>query len=223
MTPHCDFDALRLPNFAPRAPLRPFVVALEGPNGAGKTTLCQTLSQRLGAPACLGVDAAWFAEDFKVRMIRDAAWFSSAMFFLSGCFEQMRNLAHRNIPLVLMDRSIWSTLAVHAAEDSRRLAALLEMLRPVAAEIQVPDFVLILDATFDTCQGRIARKSGAARSLDELTAQPAFHARERAFYDWLAAQRETTRFLDTNQRDPAQVSAAAGEIIRALPGIHLDS
>ncbi len=218
-----EFDALCLPAFASRALSRPFVIALEGPNGAGKTALCAALSQRLRVPSCLGVEAAWFAEDFKVRMIRDAAWFSSAMFFLSGCIEQMRTLSRCDAPLVIMDRSIWSTLAVHAAASADRLSALLEMLRPFAAQIQVPDFVLVLDASFETCQGRIARKSGAARSLDELTAQPEFHACERAFYHWLASQRAAALFLDTNQRDAAAVAAAAEAMIRGRPEIHLDS
>ena len=81
-------------------------------------------------------------------MIRDAEWFASAMFFLSGCFEQMRVLRGRPDPLVIMDRSLWSTLAVHGAEDPERLEALLAMLRPVAAQIHVPDLTLVLEADF---------------------------------------------------------------------------
>ena len=129
-------ESLFLPEFAGRAASRPLVVALEGPNGAGKTTLCEALARGLGARRCLGTDEAWFSEAFKTRMIRDAEWFSSALFFLSGCFEQMRALRSQPDPLVIMDRSLWSTLAVHAAEDSRRLQALLDMLRPLAPEIR---------------------------------------------------------------------------------------
>ena len=89
------FDQLRLPVFAGRNFSRPFVVALEGANGAGKTTLCHLLARSLEAHACLGTDEAWFSDAFKIRMIRDAEWFVSAMFFFSGCFEQMRVLRAR--------------------------------------------------------------------------------------------------------------------------------
>jgi thymidylate kinase len=211
-------NSLRLPGFAPRDAHRPFVIALEGANGAGKTTLCGLLSRRLSAPACLGTDAAWFADSFKTRMIRDAEWFSSAMFFLSGCFEQMRVLGNRPEPLVMMDRSLWSTLAVHGAEDADRLQTLLDMLRPVAGRVPVPDLTLVLEATFQTCQSRIARKSGAARLLDELTAVPAFHAREQEFYRWLAGQRSEVFFLNADQAGPDSVADTALTLIREHAG-----
>ncbi len=157
------FDQLRLPVFAGRNFSRPFVVALEGANGAGKTTLCHLLARRLEAHACFGTDDAWLSDAFKIRMIRDAEWFVSAMFFFSGCFEQMRVLRDRPEPLVIMDRSLWSTLAVHGAESTKRLETLLAIMQPVADQIQVPDLTLVLEADFETCQSRIARKSGAAR------------------------------------------------------------
>jgi thymidylate kinase len=210
-------DSLRLPAFAVRDPSRPFIVTLEGPNGAGKTTLCATLAQNLGALPCLGTDEAWFSDSFKTRMIRDAEWSASAMFFLSGCMEQMRSLRGRSTGLVVMDRCIWSTLAVHAADSAERLRILIEMLRPISANVQIPDLTLVLDADFNTCQSRINRKSGVDRMLDSLTANRAFHAREHAFYRWLASQRPEIRFISAAD-GPAQVFEAASKIIRETPG-----
>jgi thymidylate kinase len=207
-------ERLRLARLADREASRPFVIALEGANGAGKTTLCGLLSRQFAAPGCLGTDEAWFSDSFKTRMIRDAEWFASAMFFLSGCFEQMRVLRGRPDPLVIMDRSLWSTLAVHGAESPERLAALLAMLQPLAAQIHVPDFTLVLEASFETCQSRIARKSGAARLLDDLTANSAFHAREQEFYRWLARQRSEVVFLDANLDGPEKVAERASALIR---------
>jgi thymidylate kinase len=203
-----------LPPFAVPPPTGPRVVAIEGPNGAGKSTLCGVLARALGARACLGTDEAWFSDSFKTRMIRDADWFASAMFFLSGCFEQMRLVRVQAAPLVIMDRSLWSTLAVHAAENVERLAALLEMLRPVAGEVRVPDFTLVLRASFATCQSRIALKSGAARGLDELTANAPFHGREEKFYRWLGGQRPEVAFLDVDQVGPEAVAERALTLVR---------
>jgi thymidylate kinase len=211
-------DQMSLPGFAGREVFRPFVVALEGANGAGKTTLCRLLAQSFGAHACLGTDEAWFSEAFKTRMIRDAEWFVSAMFFLSGCLEQMRVLGSCPKPLIIMDRSLWSTLAVQGAHNPERLDILLAMLRPVAAQIHVPDLTLVLDASFETCQSRIARKSGEARRLDDLTANAAFHAREQEFYRWLAQQRAEVRFLDANPTGPETIAGQASALIAEKAG-----
>lgn len=205
---------LRLPAFSKRKGARPVVVALEGPNGVGKSTLCEALSRTLRAPACLGTDTAWFSDAFKTRMIRDADWPASAMFFLSGCFEQMRVLEAEAGGLVIMDRCVWSTLAVHGAESTQRLAALLAMLKPVAGLVRVPDLTLVLEASFATCQARIANKAGAARALDALKATPSFHAKEREFYHWLARRRRDIVFLDAEPAGPSEVAERAQAFIR---------
>jgi thymidylate kinase len=207
-------DALALPQFAAGPPATPFVVALEGPNGAGKSTLCRSLSRALKAPGCLGTDARWFAEPLKTRMIREADWFASAMFFLSGCFEQMRLLRNSAAPLVIMDRCLWSTLAVHAAESLERLEALLTMLAPVAAQVRLPSLTIVLEASLAARHPRIARKGGAARALDELTATAAFAGREEDFYHWLARQVPSLVFLEAERASPHEILERAAALIR---------
>jgi thymidylate kinase len=206
-----SLDSLRLPAFAQPA-CGPIILAVEGPNGAGKTTLSWSLSRRLSIPWYLGTDEAWSAENLKVRMIRDADWFASAMFFLSGCFEQSRLLRQRPERMAIMDRSLWSTLAVHGASDPERLRALIEMLRPVEQYVQVPHLTLVLEASFATCQSRIANKTGAARALDQLTATGQFHAREAEFYRWLGRQSSKVQFIDANGGIDEVAGLAAGVI-----------
>jgi len=206
-------NRLKLPHFSRPLKTPPRVVAIEGPNGAGKTTLCHTLARCLGVPFCLGTDPAWFTDTLKARMIRDAEWHASALFFLSGCFEQMRLLRHRPQPLVIMDRCLWSTLAVQAAQDVDRLRALLDILRPIAPLVQTPHLTLVLEASFATCQTRIARKPGQARALDELTATGAFHSLERNFYRWLSTQTTNVIFMNVDESTEEDVAKQALELV----------
>ncbi len=206
-------DRLALPRFTRLRKPVPLVVALEGPNGAGKTILCRRLGRSLGAYTCLGTPRPWFSKPLKARMIRDADWFASAMFFLSGCFERMREIRSMSAPLVIMDRSLWSTLAVHAAANPERLAVVTAMIRPVASSISVPDLTLVLEASFETCLSRIARKDRASQALDQLTANARFHAREQVFYRWLARQTPTVQFLNVDRVDARQVAAQAKSLI----------
>jgi thymidylate kinase len=114
---------------------------------------------------------------------------------------------------MIMDRCLWSTLAVHAAEKPKRLGTLLKMLEPIAADINVPTLTLVLEASFATCQSRIANKSGTARELDELTATNAFHDRERQFYRWLGGKAPRILFVDA-EATPEQVADDALGLIR---------
>jgi len=209
-----EWEGLPAPRFAVHPRPGPRLVAIEGPNGAGKSTLCAALGAALSLPVCLGTDEAWFSEPFKVRMIRDADWHASALFFLSGCFEQTRLCRSRPEPIILLDRCLWSTLAVQAATAPARLAQLVGVLTPLAGLVQPPDLTIVLEASFSTCTRRIAHKTGAARELDNLTAEPAFHARERAFYQWLSRCQPGIVFLDANQDDVASTTAAAATLIR---------
>lgn len=202
-------EKLSWPKFADPPQPGPFVLAVEGPNGAGKTTLCRAMAEKMGAAQCLGTDAAWFGPAFKTRMIRDAPWYSSAMFFLSGCCEQMRVLQHRADPLILMDRCLWSTFAVHGADSPQRLEKLIAMIQPVASELPIPHATLVLEASFATCQARIARKEGEARALDQLTANVRFHTREREFYRWLSSRIPNFIFLDVNEDTAERVTEKA--------------
>jgi thymidylate kinase len=206
-------NRLRLPRFA-QSSSAPLVVAIEGPNGAGKTTLCHALARSMGVPFCLGTDPAWFTDTLKARMIRDAEWHSSALFFLSGCFEQMRLLRQRPQPLVIMDRCLWSTLAVHAALDVQHLRDLVTLLRPIAPLIHVPHLTVVLEASFATCQTRIAHKPGLARALDELTANKAFHAREGEFYQWLSRRAPNVIFMNVDQGTAKDVAERGLALVR---------
>jgi pyruvate kinase/thymidylate kinase len=204
---------------------RPFLVAIEGPNGTGKTRLCALLGKALGAATLRGVPAAWEDSARKLQMIRDADWLASAMYFLSGVIESSRQAAGHDVPMVgdvklqVMDRSLWSTLAVHYAHDPARLETLLPLFELAADRLAVPDLTIVLEADAETCRQRIARKSGAEQELDAASpSDEAFHLREREFYRWLSGQGPKVVFLDVNEDSPEDVCRRAAQLIcGALP------
>jgi thymidylate kinase len=111
-------------------------------------------------------------------------------------------------------------LAVHAAAETERLHSLIDMLRPIAAQVCIPHLTLVLEASFGTCQSRIAKKSGTARSLDELTANSRFHTREAEFYRWLGSQSSGVIFLDADPDGAEQLAEKALALIESrIPGV----
>ena len=198
---------------------KPFLVAIEGPNGAGKTRLCSLLGQALDAATLRGVPAAWEDSSRKLQMIRDADWLASAMYFLSGVIESSRQSALGGAKLQLMDRSLWSTLAVHYAHDPARLETLLPLFELAADRLAVPDLTIVLEADAETCRQRISRKSGAEQELDAAgPSYEAFRLREREFYHWLFDQGLKVVFLDANDGTPEELCRRAAQLIRgSLP------
>jgi pyruvate kinase/thymidylate kinase len=205
---------------------RPFLVAIEGPNGAGKTRLCSLLGQALGAVTLRGVPAAWEDSVLKLKMIRDADWLASAMYFLSGVIEASRQAAGHHVPMAgeaklqVMDRSLWSTLAVHYAHDPARMETLLPLFELAADRLAVPDLTIVLEADAATCRQRIARKSGAEQELDAASpSDEGFHLREREFYHWLSDQGLNVVFLDANNGTEEDVCQRAAELIGGAVGL----
>lgn len=197
----------------------PFVVAIEGPNGIGKTTLCTRLSERFGWPLLRGVPGDWEKAAIKLHMIRDADWLASALYFLSGVIESSREAVQGEAPVCLMDRSLWSTLAVHYAHDPSRLARLLPLVDLLADRFKTPDLTIVLEASAAACARRTARKDRHERELDAASpAHEGFQSREREFYQWLAEQWPRVVFVDAEQNDPEAVFNQAAKLIQeSLP------
>ncbi len=193
----------------------PKVVAVEGPNGVGKTLLCSLLSKRLGFPEIRGVPAAWEETSLKLRMIRDADWLASAMYFLSGVIEASREAGRSGAKLQVMDRCLWSTLAIHFAHDPQRLERLLPLFDLAADRVKVPDLTIVLEAHAATCRRRIAGKSHGEQALDAASPDDVdFCRREREFYHWLAEQGANVVFLPADQGDSEDVCRRAVDLIR---------
>ena len=221
------FEAERTRFFLP-PPLtaqRAFLVAIEGPNGAGKTRLCGLLGRSLGAVTLRGVPTNWEDTPQKLYMIRDADWLAAAMYFLSGVIESSRQASRCAAKLQVMDRSLWSTLAVHYAHDPVRLETLLPLFELAAgapgtpSRLAIPDLTIVLEANSPTCRQRIAGKSAIEKEWDAASpSDEAFDRREREFYHWLAEQGPKVVFLDVNDSSPEDVCRRAAELIeQAMP------
>jgi pyruvate kinase len=167
------------------------LIAIEGGNGVGKTTLIESI--RVKHPDWTirrGVPDAWMEPQMKMRMIRDADWMASAFYFFSGSMELTRELTllfQRKISqsTVCLDRSLWSTLAVHVGHDQSRLAELMPMLELMGGHVCVPNKTVVLTASPETLRRRISEKDPSERVFDELTQNYDYSEQELAFYHWL--------------------------------------
>lgn len=197
----------------------PPLIAIEGGNGTGKSTLIEHI--RTSHPdwaVRLGVPDAWMTPPMKMRMIRDANWMASALYFFSGSIELARELVQAlqepsRPATICMDRSLWSTLAVHAGHDPSRLAELMPVIAAMGGHVCVPNLTVVLTASAETLRRRVRGKGAAERAFDELTQDDEYWERELAFYRWLrdaVAELGLPEFrveiVDTDRLAPAEVA-----------------
>lgn len=202
------------------------LIAIEGGNGVGKTTLIESI--RATHPDWTirrGVPDAWMEPQMKMRMIRDADWMASVFYFFSGSMELKRELLEfiqRQVSpsKICLDRSLWSTLAVHVGHDPKRLAELIPMLKLMAGHVCVPNKTVVLIASPETLRRRISEKEPSERVFDELTQNHDYWERESAFYHWLkeaVAEVGLPQFqvdiVNTDNLSPDEVVECVGRLI----------
>ena len=209
-------DMLNFPQSFANPKRKPYtIVAIEGPNGVGKTTLGRLLAQESGWEYCLGVPGEFMEMEMKNRMLFHADWQASALYFLAGAIELNRELSA--IPagsVVVMDRSPWSTAAVHVATNPERADWIMKALDLAADRLPMPDYVLILEASYDACRSRIAKKPGRESFFDRDS--EAYFRKEREFYRQLRVFLPTARIIDTDNLDEEGMLNAAHALLRDM-------
>lgn len=202
------------------------LIAIEGGNGVGKTTLIERLqSMHPDWMIRRGVPDDWMEQKMKMRMIRDADWMASAFYFFSGSMELNRELAEFiqqqvSPPQICLDRSLWSTLAVHIGHDPNRISQLMQMLELMGGHVCVPNKTIILTASPKILQQRISEKTPSERIFDELTQNYTYWERESAFYHWLqeavaevGLPQFQVKIVNTDNLSPDEVAECVDRLI----------
>ena len=189
------------------------IVAIEGANGAGKSTLCKALANHFNTSIKFGIPDIFLQKDLKEKMIIDAHWYSSSLFFISGAIEQIKEFRKNKNKIIISDRSIWSTLSVQTSENPKRLKSLIDISFNLESIDVEPDITIILRADYETCRQRISYKSKDEQKLDELVNSKEFYQKENQFYNWLTFQRNNIINIDVNNITESNLSNKIIDII----------
>jgi pyruvate kinase len=192
---------------------KPFIIAVEGANGVGKTTLCHALSKHFNSQYRFGVPDVLVEKKLKKKMIMDAHWYSSSLYFIAGAIEQLLECQKLEENIVILDRSVWSTLSVHASDSPQKLKKIIDVVYLVPELKIEPDITIILRATYKTCRSRIKNKSENEQELDELVNSKKFYQRENQFYNWLTFQRDKIINIEVNDMERDEIFRKTVQII----------
>ena len=181
-----------------------FIVGIEGLNGVGKTTLTKKIKDNnINFKCDLSVPELFTKnKEIKSYMLFEAIAQTSALYYLSGICEAYRFLKSENYPNIALDRSIWSTFAATYAKDPEFINDLFQMVNSIKEHLIIPDVIVVLLASFETCQKRILNKN-SGKEFDKDTEEIFYKKQE--LYKILEASGYNIKFIDTERKTPQEV------------------
>ena len=181
------------------------VVAVEGLNGVGKSTLVRAYSKRHPeVRSGYSVPEVYLADPaLRKYILFRASPIASALYYIGALVDSRRMLKDESsVSRVLCDRSIWSTVAAAYAKDPNCLNPLLDAVEALKADLVLPDAVVVLKGSYETCQARIgSKKSGAEFDADSRLV----FERKYEVYDALKNGGYDVRFIETDGKSPEEV------------------
>lgn len=188
------------------------VYAIEGLNGVGKSTLINSLRNSRGdicTTYCVP-DIFMEAKELKHYIFDHSEALVSPLFYLSGLVASVREI--REVPerFIIFDRSIWSTLAAAYSKNRETFDTLVKMLVLLHEKIRIPDRVIVLRASFESCLRRIMTK-GEGKEFDNDTRRD-FEMKSK-FYDLLAQSGYPVDFIETDGKSAEEVLNMVSDLL----------
>lgn len=164
-------------------------IAIEGPNGVGKSTILNEMIKKYKDSMIVRAVHPLFEEkNIKSHILASDNWKSSVLYFYSALLEQVQEFDYSlKEKLIFTDKSIWSTPAVHASFNPKRLNFCFKILNEISGELSFPDLTIYLDASYSLCNERRNYKLDDVERINDLNGPQGevAHYRERDFFVWL--------------------------------------
>ncbi len=188
------------------------VYALEGLNGVGKSTVINSITSDYDDIRTIYSvpDVMLSSSEIKHFVLENEEPLLGAFFYLSGIMAAAGQIKDMDEKTVVMDRSLWSTLAAAYSKDETTLPVLAGTLELVKDKVRFPDKIIVLRASFESCLERIGKKL-SGQEFDKDT-EEIFYKKYR-FYDILKESGYPVVFVDTDGKSAGEVCGMVKDII----------
>lgn len=188
------------------------IYAIEGLNGVGKSTVIKSLKSGrhdICTTYCVPNIFTKY-KNLKHYIFDHSEPMVSPLFYLSGLVASGREIGKIKKDFIILDRSIWSTLAAAYSKDTETFDLLVDLLVLLQDKIRIPDRVIMLRASFETCFSRIMTK-GEGKEFDKDSKRD-FELKSR-FYDLLAQSGYPVDFVDTDGKSAEEVLNIVSDLL----------
>lgn len=187
------------------------IIAIEGPNGVGKSTLISKVKERNADIYCVPPRSVAFqnAKELKNYIQEQACSLCASLFYLSVMVDLASSCDNHDI--IVMDRSLYSTLAAAYSTNSNIYNKLSNIVEIIADDMLIPDRVIVLYADYRTCMMRSNNKPN--QGVDDIDNENDFN-KKLEFYFSLRNKTDNIFYINTDNIDAEEVYKKVINIIK---------
>lgn len=182
------------------------VVAVEGLDGVGKSTLARAYCNRHPKVQYVECEPTVYSVD--LYLMTDAEFRASPTGrMLMDIGDMAADYRKREdealLGPILTDRSIWSAVAGFYAKDPTSLKSLLDAVEALRADhVVLPDRVVVLTGSYETCQARLRSRVRCGEFSADLRSD---FERRNELYEAMKDGDCDVRFISTDGKSPEDV------------------
>ncbi len=188
---------LVLPDRLKNASGKKRLIALEGVDGSGKTTLCQCLDAKYSDIRFVEIAKEYVSAPFVEYLVEKTSDIGNSLVFAASLADRknMMDQLDDNIRTVVMDRSLWSTVAMSYVRSPEKAQDVINMFDSLAHYMPIPEIVYLLDVPYSECRNRILRRDTS--TLNDNMSEETYN-RHMEFYYWLSTQNVGVHIIKWN-------------------------
>ena len=179
-----NINDLRIPDSLIECHTRNHIFAFEGVDACGKTSICDAFPFYSNEVVFVRIPGAYINEPFKHYLYFETSPMSSALIFTASLIDRLRKAQTHSGKYVVMDRSLWSTVALNWAQTPQVAQDVLNLFGSVVAYLPIPEKAYVLDVPYEVCRERVLNRSNVAQKYDDMPYSE--FQRHMEFYYWLA-------------------------------------
>ena len=172
------------------------IIAFEGVDGCGKTSLCEHFDGYDGRFYFARIPEAYIQRPFKDHLVFHTTHISSALIYAGSLVDRKKLYdSDEQKRIAILDRSIWSTLALLYARNPESVQMVIDVFSTIADNLPIPDVVYVLDVPFEVCRERIKTRNPNIKKYDDM--KKAEYEKHLEFYHLIEQFGVNIKFVQT--------------------------
>lgn len=193
-----QLDTIVLPEELKHRNSKKRIIAFEGVDACGKSTICEELGKRYDNYSFVKIPKDYVTMPFKEYLSFGASYIGNSLIYMASLADR-KEIAEKQsdtIENVVMDRSLWSTIAINYAKHPEKVHDIINIFASISQYIPLPDVVYVLDVPYEVCRERIRERAKEVQRFDAMPIEE--YNRHMEFYYWLEKQNVGVRIYKQN-------------------------